>query len=303
MPRIRRIKPPPIELNTLNVVVSSLQEADLIVDLGVDIALAIAGPAQAIPIFGDGGANAVYAVLKIAEDAIRIGIGAAQVAAAAKGFRVTELGNLDVAADILPAADNATLQAVLLTQHITQASAQIAQVAAANALLQSETVAVVSNQAIAARDQANVIGSPSDPLGLQVTGAVNVTAGPTDSYLQVVGNTALDQITATGSVTLISTGAITNGAPPGTPNILATGLTIVAANGIGTAANPLLTRVGTLNATNTGQRRHRDRQHGRHARRARDHRHLQLERRQRDHCATRATRRPARGSRSPVRSI
>ena len=39
-----------------------------------------------------------------------------------------------------------------------------------------------------------MIGSPSDPIGLQVAGAINVTAGPTDSYLQVVGNTALDQI-------------------------------------------------------------------------------------------------------------
>ena len=87
----------------------------------------------------------------------------------------------------------------------------IAQAAAGNALLQSETAAVVSTQAIAATDQANVIGSPSAPLGLQVTGAINVTAGPTDSYLQVAGNTAVDQIQATGSVTLISTGAITAG--------------------------------------------------------------------------------------------
>ena len=132
------------------------------------------------------------------------------------------------------------------------ASNSIAQAAAANALLQSETAQVVANQAIAALDQANVIGSPTAPLVLQVTGAINVTAGPTDSYLQVVGNTAVDQIQATGSVTLISTGAITNGALPGVPNILATGLTITAVNGIGTAANPLLTRVGTLNATNTG---------------------------------------------------
>src|SRR6185312_6148427 len=40
--------------------------------------------------------------------------------------------------------------------------------------------------------------------------------------------------------------------PANTPNIVATGLTITAVNGIGTAANPLLTRVGSLNATDTG---------------------------------------------------
>ena len=67
----------------------------------------------------------------------------------------------------------------------------------------------MATQAIAALDQGNVIGSPTAPLVLQVTGAVNVTAGPTDSYLQVAGNTAVNQINATGSVTLISTGAIT----------------------------------------------------------------------------------------------
>ena len=158
---------------------------------------------------------------------------------------------MDVAADILAGTDNATLQAELLTQQTAEGSDQIAQ-AAAGTLLQSETAQVVANQAIAATNQGNVIGSISDPLGIQVTGVVNVTAGPTDSFLQVVGNTALDQIQATGSVTLISTGAITNAAPADTPNILATGLTITAVNGIGTAADPLLTRVGTLNATNTG---------------------------------------------------
>src|SRR5262249_14732084 len=62
----------------------------------------------------------------------------------------------------------------------------------------------------------------------------------------------LNQIDASGSVTLISTGAITNGAAPGVANIVATGLTISAVGGIGTADTHLLTRVGTLNATNTG---------------------------------------------------
>ncbi len=111
----------------------------------------------------------------------------------------------------------------------------------------SETLASVGTQAIAANNQQNVIGSPSTPLVLQVTGAVNVTAGPTDSYPEVTGSTT-PSINATGSVTLISTGAISHGS--GT-DITAPGLTISAVDGIGTAANPLVTDVPILDATNT----------------------------------------------------
>ncbi len=66
----------------------------------------------------------------------------------------------------------------------------------------------------------------------------------------MAGNTAVDQIQATGSVTLISTGAISHGSGGGT-DITATGLTLSAGTGIGTAAQPLVTQVPTLNATNT----------------------------------------------------
>ncbi len=238
-------------LNGMNVALAALQVVDLAVDLGVDVALAVTA-SDVTPVFGDGGSQAIYATLKIVEDSIRLAMGAAQVAVNSYAFTVTDLGNKDVSADATAIAAESTLALAKATQDALSESKSIALAAAGNALLQSETAGVVSNQAIAARDQANVIGSLSDPLGIQVTGVINVTAGPTDSYLQVVGDTALHQINATGSITLISTGTITNGAPANTPNILATGLTITAVNGIGTAANPLLTRVGTLNATNTG---------------------------------------------------
>ena len=55
----------------------------------------------------------------------------------------------------------------------------------------------VRDQAILARDQANVIGTFSEPLGLEVAGLINVIAGPTDSFLQVVGATAVDLIQTT----------------------------------------------------------------------------------------------------------
>jgi hypothetical protein len=214
--------------------------------------LQIAGPAQAVPVIGDVGTFEAYAEAQTAayaalntelallnaeteEEAVLNGL----TAAAADATAVAITGASDLALAI------AELK-------VAEAELKSAEAAAENAIILNETDAVVATQAIAALAQGNVIGSPTTPLVLQVTGAVNVTAGPTDSFLQVVGDTAVDQIQATGSVTLISTGAITNGAAPGVPNILATGLTIRAVNGIGTAANPLFTRVGTLNATNTG---------------------------------------------------
>ena len=169
-----------------------------------------------------------------------------------QGIKVDELNNAATAADTVATGDRATLNAEKLTLRAAEAADQIARAAAGNALLQSAMAQVVATQAIAATNQANVIGSAANPLGIQVTGVVNVVAGPTDSFLAVIGDTAINEIQATGSVTLISTGAITNGAPLNTPNVTAAGLTIIAANGIGTASNPLLTRVGTLNAANTG---------------------------------------------------
>ena len=216
------------------------------------VANAIAGPAQAVPLTGDFGAQTVAVVLNVIAVALGDAAAVIGVSLTAESIELTKLANRSSEADARLIANTSTLGLAKAMSDALDDSVSIARSAAANSQLQSLTAQVVANQAIAARDQANVIGTASSPLGLQVTRAVNVTAGPSDSYLQVAGDTALNQIIATGSVTLISTGAITNGAAPGVPNIVATGLTIKAANGIGTAAHPLVTRVGTLNATNTG---------------------------------------------------
>src|SRR5204863_127204 len=70
-------------------------------------------------------------------------------------------------------------------------------------------------------------------------------------YLQVVGATAVDLIQTTGSVSLISTGAISDADAGTGDDVLGTGLKIVAVGGIGSAADPIETRVATLNAANT----------------------------------------------------
>ncbi len=208
--------------------------------------------AQAIPLTGDGGAAAAANVANLAAGKAET---AETVAAALLAVLRRDLVDKQMAAVAAHAAEFAaksTLKLATAAVNAFKESASITQAAATKAAIVRDAAERIRDQAIVGRDQANVIATLANPLGLQVAGVINVTAGASDSCLQVVGDTALGQIIATGSVTLISTGAITNGALPGVPNILAPGLTITAANGIGTAANPLLTRVGTLNATNTG---------------------------------------------------
>ncbi|HEX4794745.1 MAG TPA: hypothetical protein VH370_13175 [Humisphaera sp.] len=217
-----------------------------------DVELPIAGVAQAIPLIGDLGTDEIYADTQLlANIALQIDLTLLDAETEEEALlSELSLAAADAAAVAITGASDLALAVAELV--ISKAELASAEADAEEAKLLNETDAVVATQAVEALEQGNVIGSTTKPLGIQVTGAVNVTTGSADSVLKVVGNTALDQIQASGSVTLISTGAITNGAPAGVPNIVATGLTIVAVNGVGTSANPLLTRVGTLNATNTG---------------------------------------------------
>jgi hypothetical protein len=239
-------------VNNLTITATALNAASTVVQAAATVALVIAGPAQAIPVIGDVGTFAIQAALQVAATTLAEASTAVNIALTVESIKLVTISVNDTAADFTLNSALTTLGLAMATQDALSESDSIAIAAAGNSLLQSQTAQVLADQAIAATDQGNVIGSATDPLGIQVSGVVNVIAGPTDSYLAVLGDTALGQIQATGSVTLISTGAITNGAPANTPNIVATGLTISAVNGIGTSSNPLLTRVGTLNATNTG---------------------------------------------------
>jgi hypothetical protein len=239
-------------VNDLTIAETAATTAATVAQVAATVAQIVASAADAIPVTGDGGAQAVATALNVVATALSADEAALGIALTEESIKLVTISGTDISADAQLTADTSTLTLAEATEAALSDAALLAEAAAGNAKLQSETAQVVANQAIAATDQDNVIGSPSAPIGLQVAGTINVTAGPTDSFLEVVGNTALDQIQATGSVTLISTGAITNGAAPGTPNIVATGLTIMAVNGIGSATDPLLTRVGTLHATNTG---------------------------------------------------
>jgi RTX calcium-binding nonapeptide repeat (4 copies)/FG-GAP-like repeat len=217
--------------------------------LVVELAAAIA---QAVPAVGDGGAFLILFVADVAlfaADAVTFGL-------------ETDLGNAQGVLDDLQATST-TAQAQLFAAQagFTQADAtaeafeesfSIAKGAADRTNSLSDAAAIVRDQAIAARDQVNVIGTASVPLGIQVTDVVNVTAGPTDSYLEVTDASAVGLIQSTGNVTLISKGALTDSDGDG-DDIIASGLTIRARDGIGTVnpLDPIETRVSTLNATNT----------------------------------------------------
>ncbi len=237
------------EAGTAAAVSGALTEYSIAQDVADGLLLA-AGPAQAIPAVGDGGLAADWAV---AQEFANVGLQTYLTLQATSDAEQAALSPLLLAASGAAAsvlADAASLaeagsQLVLAQQQQAQALSTMNTADYVN-----QAAALVAQQAINALDQGTVIGSPTAPIVLQVTGAVNVTAGPTDSYLQVAGSTAVNQINATGSVTLISTGAISHGSGGGT-DITATGLTISAANGIGTMTNHLVTQVPTLSATNT----------------------------------------------------
>lgn len=220
-------------------------------DIAATAAETAASVAQVIPLTGDGGAATVASVIIIAS---KVADAAVLAETIAKDKIDTKKGNAETAlteAKAELAAARSTLTLATQTRNAFQESFSIADASAIKAGIVRDASARVRDQAVLARDQANVIGTFADPLGLQITGVINVTAGPTDSYLQVVGDTAVDLIQATGSVTLISTGVISDADAGGGADITGLGLTTIAVGGIGTAADPLETRVDTLNASNT----------------------------------------------------
>lgn len=238
-------------LNGLNITVATSNTIVSAASLTASAALLIMGPAQAVPVVGDAGAATAWAALQITFQVASVALNVASVAASAYSVTVSELSSVYITANAQLIADTSTLNLAMSMQNALQESESVAQAAAAKSAIVRDASEKVRDQAILARDQVNVIGSESAPLGLDVRGLVNVTAGPTDSYLEVVGATSLDLIQATGSVSLISTGAISDADAGDGANVLATGLKIVADGGIGATADPIETRVATLNATNT----------------------------------------------------
>jgi len=239
-------------VNDLAIAATAADVASLVATTAATAALIIAGPAQAIPLIGDAGTFAVQATLQVIANVLEGVSAGLAIGLTVESIALIDIGYAATVADFTENSARTTLALAIAVQQAFAESGSITLAAAEKAAIVRDAAAGIRDQAILARDQANVIGTFATPLGIQVTGVINVAAGPTDSYLQVVGPTALDLIQTTGSVTLISTGAITDADAGAGADILATGLRIVAVGGIGSAADPLETRVATLNASNTG---------------------------------------------------
>lgn len=239
------------EVDNLSIAASAADAAGLIATTAATVALLIAAPAQGVPLTGDLGAFTVQAIIQVGAN-IAEGISTGlSIALTVKSIELAVVDGEATNADFTVNSARDRLELAIVTQQAFAESASITQAAAAKSAIVRDASERIRDQAILARDQVNVIGTFTEPLGLDVSGVINVTAGATDSYLQVVGTTAVDLIQATGSVTLISTGSISDADAGAGADILATGLRIVAEGGIGTTADPIETRVGTLNATNT----------------------------------------------------
>jgi hypothetical protein len=228
-----------------------VEAISLALDIVQTVAESFAAPAQAVPVTGDGGAETIANATEIASKAADAVALAIDIALTDAEHKLDDLQDVGVDAHAKQFAAESMLTLATATAQAFRESSSIATAAAEEAAILRDASARVRDQAIQARDQANVIGTAAAPLGLDVAGVINVNAGPTDSFLQVVGATAVDLIKTTGSVTLISTGAISDADADAGADVLGTGLKIVGAGGIGTAADPLETRVATLNAANT----------------------------------------------------
>ncbi len=186
------------------------------VSFGLDIAVTVAGTiaavAQAVPFTGDGGSATVAFGIQVAKnvvDATILGLSIAKDKV--DGERESALIELTESKAELAAAES-TLTLAKATSDAFKESTSIAKAAAEKAAIARDAAARVSDQATLARDQANALGTAAEPLGIQATGPVNITAGQSDIFLQLVGPTALGNVTATGAdkqVQVSATGDIT----------------------------------------------------------------------------------------------
>ncbi|WP_146393883.1 dockerin type I domain-containing protein [Allorhodopirellula solitaria] len=238
-------------VDNLSIAAAAADTAALVATTAATAALLVAGPAQAIPLIGDAGTFAVQASLQVVSNALEAVSTGLAIGLTVESIELAVVGAEDTTANFKWNSARDRLELAIVTQQAFAESTSITLAAATKSAIVRDASERIRDQAILARDQANVIGTVSAPLGLDVSGVVNVTAGPTDSFLQVVGSTAVDLIQTTGSVTLISTGAISDADAGAGADILATGLRIDAIGGIGGASDPLETRVATINAANT----------------------------------------------------
>jgi hypothetical protein len=232
--------------------------------IAADVADGVASGAQAIPLTGDGGASAVAFVLDVAAKV-------ADVAAFALGVAVDiEQGKLDdletdaALANAKQFAGESTRDLAIATDNAFKESLSISAAALDAARVANLHAGQVADQAIQAKNVANVVGTSAQPLGIQVPGRVDVTAGGGSVFLAAIGDTTLGDIStpnapATADVRVTATGQIAlagaiaapdlvrleaaNGILHNSGRITSPELLLLAGSGIGGLLNPVMASI------------------------------------------------------------
>ncbi len=173
-------------------VINDLGIAIVALTIAADIAGGIAAAGQAIPLVGDGGTAAIEQVLKVAIDALAI----AQIVLSVELYN--DSLKLNVLSGISDGLDNdvsqlqAEVNADTVTRDALQESVSITEAASIKAAIARDAAARISEQSTLARDQNNVMSTPDQPIGIQVTGIATLTAPNGDILLEVIGSATIN---------------------------------------------------------------------------------------------------------------
>ena len=187
------------QADTAELVANVASAVALGLSIGADIADAVAGPAQAIPLTGDGGAETVATVLLIAAHV------ADAVATVATFVGVAEQGEADDAhAEFLSlqatriSTESSLQLATLLDDDSNDALGVLTAALAETQVLRDQSFEV-RDQMVAAEAAANAIGTPTQALGVSSTGTVTITAPQSSIYLTSPNGMTLGNMAASNT--------------------------------------------------------------------------------------------------------
>lgn len=170
----------------------TLSGVELALGIAADIFGIIAGVAQAVPFTGDGGTATANALLTIAADVVSAAIYAIDVATFIEAEKADELSGIATAADEELAASEHTLFLATETKNAFSEAVSISLAAYIKAAIARDAAARVSEQATLALEQANVMSTPDQALGIQVTGVATLTAPNSEILLEVDGSATIN---------------------------------------------------------------------------------------------------------------
>lgn len=173
-------------------VINDLGIAIVALTIAADIAGGIAAAGQAIPLVGDGGTAAIEQVLKVAIDALAITQIVLSVELYNDSLKLNVLSGISEGLDHDVSQLQAEVNADTVTRDAMQEAVSITEAASIKAAIARDAAARISEQSTLARDQNNVMSTPDQPLGIQVTGIATLTAPNGDILLEVFGSATIN---------------------------------------------------------------------------------------------------------------